>query len=235
MVSIDRMVETPRGTYFLGVEVLGFEAKGKILHHYRAPYGKLIEGAINVNCRDRNDSQASYLPEYRAGRPEESAPVIPLKVKHTDLPLFTLQGAAGPVRGLFELWAGRELLEQAGYDPDAASMEILGRLADPFLFLILSLAAVAFGWVYRARYPDSTPFLLYPLAASLPLVLVPITDFIRGAHRAVLGVILINLGFTPALISLAVLDGALIVVSLFVLAGKITENDGGNLSFLSDD
>lgn len=179
IVSIDRMVETAKGTYFLGVEVLGFDGTGDILYHYRAPFGKLLEGVISVNSRDRNDRQASYLPEYRVGRPEESVPVIPLRIKHSQLSLFTLKGASGPARGLFELWTGRELLEQAGYDPNAAGMEILVRLTDPFLFLILSLAAVAFGWVHRARYTDRVPFLLYLLAAALPLVLVPITDFIR--------------------------------------------------------
>ena len=50
-----------------------------------------------------------------------------------------------------------------------------------------------------------------------------------------MGIILIKLGFTPALIALAVLDGALMVVFLFILAWKIAENDEGNLSFPSYD
>jgi hypothetical protein len=105
----------------------------------------------------------------------------------------------------------------------ALSLEILMRLLLPFAFLNLGLLALALGWSYRlasSRRPPAAAYLVIPL---FPLAAALLTGVYLKVHRTLAAFALLAWGFNPALIGLAVLEGAILAVMLIVLAGRGAE------------
>ena len=102
-------------------------------------------------------------------------------------------------------------------------MEFLMRILNPFLFLVVSLLAVSMGWANRARYLGRPPLLTYVMIPVLPFLVSNVIDLLVHAHRILLGFIFVTLSFTVALVLLIALQAVLLVISLLVLAGQITD------------
>jgi hypothetical protein len=118
------------------------------------------------------------------------------------------------------LWLAREGIGAFGQLETALSLEILMRLLLPFAFLNLGLLAMALGWSYRllsGRRPTFAAYLVIPL---FPVAAALLTGVYLKIHRALAAYALLDWGFRPALVGLAVLQGAIMAVMLIVLAGR---------------
>ncbi len=244
IVRIGRVVSSPEGWFFRDIEAVRFDDRGIIKYHLRAPYGKLISGHISLKCRDRHDrEERDYLPEYAVGNAGEMGGFLLLSVDVRFLPYLNPEAgdtasrdtasrdtasrdtaSRGTARmGISELFNAGQLYDQAGYDRRGAEIEILMRLLNPFLFLVLSLLAISLGWAYRARYLSRPPIVTYLLVPGLPFLLSYIVALFRQAHRVILGYLLISTGFEAALTVLIVSELVLMVIGLLMLAGQRTD------------
>jgi hypothetical protein len=241
IVSIGKMVTTSSETYLKDVEVLRVGPAGVQLH-YLAPYGKLAvsqtppgaQGAAPGSATDvllhgiDRSSKRQSLPRLLRGSLRSLQPdyLLHLAPRREELAALRAPGPAGRERlasvGLDTLWLARRGMGEYGQLQSALSMEILMRLLLPFAFLNLGLLAMALGWGYRLLSPRR------PAAAWLAIPLFPVGFALLAlvylnAHRILAAFALNSWGFRPALVGLAVLQGAILAVMLIVLAGQSAE------------
>jgi hypothetical protein len=230
LLYIHRIVNTPSGLYFHGIEVIGWDASGRIYHQFRAPYGKLLDDRINMRCLRRTDAEKPIEPVFEIGNPGELSFILPLSQSIQYLSYYRPHENNTRLMSLGELWSIGEPLEKnaspierAGYHAEEVEMELLMRLVHPFLFLVMSLLAVSFGWTYRARYLGRPPLLTYILIPLLPFLAAQVTTLFVHAHRILLGFFLISMDFTAALVLLVVMEGIFLTLSLALMAGQVTD------------
>ena len=223
VVYLNRTVNTPNGIYFHGIEILDFSRDGRLMLHLTAPYGKLVENHINMQCLHRSDPENTFYPKYEVGGPGEKGHMVALNQKIQHLPYYNPDRKSIFRMGISELWQIRDSYERAGYDRQDIEMEFLMRILNPFLFLVVSLLAVSMGWANRARSLGRPPLLTYVMIPVLPFLVSNVIDLLVHAHRILLGFIFVTLSFTVALVLLIALQAVLLVISLLVLAGQITD------------
>jgi hypothetical protein len=176
---------------------------------------------------DRERLGRDLLPQAVVGsvRGEEPRYLLSLSPRPEDLPALRAPGPAGRSRlggvSLDTLWLARAGIGAYGQLEPALSLEILMRLLLPFAFLNLGLLAMALGWSYRLVSARRRP----PLAAYLVIPLFPVAAALLAGvylkiHRALAAYALLTWGFRPALVGLAVLEGAILAVMLILLAGR---------------
>jgi tetratricopeptide (TPR) repeat protein len=221
-VTFGRMVQAREGTFFMDVEAVRYDAAGNVAWHFTAPYGKLQHGTILLRCVDRNRPGVQILPSYSVGtRPAQERAMLRIQPTADELPFLSTQqdtlADAGPV----ELWRLRDSLGSFGLSRVALTVELAMKLVMPFVFLILSLLALPFGWAFRPRATEGgTSGLAALLVPLVPIVLSVLTLLYVYAHRVILGFVILAFGFTPALIVGAILQFVLLAAALVVLAGQ---------------
>ena len=240
IVSIGKMVSTAGETFFKDIEVLRV-ASGRVQLHYLAPYGKLESGqappagqgqaggshaGVLLRGIDRGRPGRELLPRPIVGslRREEPRYLLSLAPRPEDLAALRAPGPAGRSRlggvSLDTLWLAREGIGAFGQLESALSLEILMRLLLPFAFLNLGLLATALGWSYRltgGRRPSLAAYLVIPL---FPVAAALLAGVYLKVHRLLAAYALLSWGFRPALVGLAVLEGAILAVMLILLAGR---------------
>jgi len=235
IVYVDNLVETEAGAFVTGVEVIQFEVGGEVTLHLASARGKLLprtdeqEGSVIVlTGLDRRNPDRRESPVYFVGDPRRLAAserfenLLPVNLSREDLQVLRLGFPAAPRLGLGALWQLRKRSEQYGYPGAELAREILDRILQPFSFLILCLFSVSLGWSFRigrAR-PPRLGYLFLPF---FPLGVAVLTALYLTAQKMILDFILGTLGFGSALAVLLVLQGALLFVSLSVLAGQRTD------------
>jgi len=235
IVSIGKMVQSEAGTFFKEVEVLRFSPRGVDVH-FLSPYGKLhrlSDGKAKILLRGIGPEgvKRESIPIYLLGisrktRPEERY-ILDLAPRPEELAALRAPGASssgwlGSV-GLDALWSMREKLEPYGHLQSALSLELLMRLLLPFAFLNLSLLAVVLGWAYRFGSPQRPPALAWVAIPVFPVAGALLTGLYLRVHRVLASFALLAWGITPALIALAVLQGAILAVMLVLLAGQASD------------
>jgi len=224
LVHLEKMVSSRGGdVYFYGIEIIRMSADGVVDFHFRAPYGKLIEDHINMQCLVRDDRQTRYLPRIIEGSLGEMGPMIALRQDARSLPFYSSDTRSLSRMGINGLWLIREPFERAGYTRATVENALLLRLLRPFLFLVISLLSVSVGWTYRIRSLGRPPIATFLMVPALPFLTAPVVMLLVYGHRIVLGSVLLLAGFPLALTALIVAEAVLLVVSLALLAGQATD------------
>jgi len=240
IVSIGKMVSTSGETFFKDIEVLRV-ASGRVQLHYLAPYGRLESSqaapagqeqsggpraGVLLRGVDRRRPGRDLLPREIVGSLRGEVPryLLTLAPRPEDLPALRAPGPAGRSRlagvSLDTLWLARAGIGAYGQLESALSLEILMRLLLPFALLNLGLLAMALGWSYRlvsTRRPPLAAYLVIPL---FPVAAALLAGVYLKVHRALAAYALLAWGFRPALVGLAVLEGAILAVMLILLAGR---------------
>jgi ABC-type multidrug transport system permease subunit len=121
------------------------------------------------------------------------------------------------------LWRIRRSLSWADRLHKEISVELATRAAMPFVFLVVSLFAVSFGWSLRGRWTGRAPALAWIVAPAVVAAVGILSKLYLHAHRVLLGFVVLSLGgLTAAAIVLGALQAVLVVVALAVLAGQST-------------
>lgn len=223
IVLIGKMARVEEGTFFRDIEVLRYPTGGgAALLHYTADYGKLMEGAVNLHGVQRRGAGGESLPRYLVGRPSPAEPphTLALAPPADALPTLTLQATQAAGVGLLELWQMHSSVAEFGHSQLAVSAELLRRLQRPFGFLVLSLAAVAFGWAYRRRRLAGPAWAAYLFVPVFALVALFFTSVYLHAQRVLVNFLLLELGFGVCLVTFLALQGVLLFVVLLLLAGQ---------------
>jgi hypothetical protein len=240
IVSIGKMVSTAGETFFKDIEVLRV-GSGRVQLHYLAPYGRLESSSappagqgqaggphagVLLRGIDRTRPGRDLLPREIVGslRGEEPRYLLALAPRPEQLAALRAPGPSGSSRlggvGLDTLWLARAGIGAFGQLESALSQEILMRLLLPFALLNLGLLAMALGRSYRLASARRPPFAAYLLIPLFPVAAALLAGVYLKVHRALVAYALLSWGFRPALIGLAVLQGAILAVMLILLAGR---------------
>jgi len=225
IIAIERMVELSGDVFFKNVEAISFDNSGEINYHLHAPYGKLVNGHLNMNAIDRSQAGKSYPPDYWQGGQSDLLPFHSIKLNPDRELLRRLSMDSQDLKGwdLMSLWQAREKIETYGLVAEKLDITLLLTLLKPFLFLILSLISISLGWSLRARYLARPPIITLLFIPLLPLVVFFLVMVISYGHKLLLGFLLLSLGFWPALITLCIMESLLLMVSLLTLAAQKSE------------
>jgi hypothetical protein len=223
-VYIGKMVELATGdAYFYDIEAIRYDTAGAVAWHFSAPYGRSEGGSILMRCIDRSDGRVQFLPLYRQGsRPTAEQTVLALRPTVEELRSLSTSRDALAAMSLAELWRMRGALGGFGMSRQALTVDMTMKILMPFVFLIISLFALALGWAFRARFRGRLPSFAVILIPLVPIVLAVLTLLYVHAHRVIIGFTVLAFGFTAALVVLAGLQVALLAVALVMLAGQST-------------
>ncbi len=220
-VSIAKMVELPNGeAYFFGIEAIHYDAAGAVTWHFTAPYGKREQDVVLMSAVDRTDPSVQAQPLYLEGaRPAAERAVLRLAPSEEELRVIASGRPTLASMTIGEMWRLRNRLGSFGLARQALGVEMTMRLVMPFAFLVLSILCTAMGWALRVR-TGRLPAIGIVLMPLLPVVLALMSLLYLHAHRLIIGFTVIGFGLATAFITLAILQGVLLVVSLALLAGQ---------------
>jgi tetratricopeptide (TPR) repeat protein len=228
IVYIGKLAGIEAGVFCKDVEVLRFGAGGEMYHYY-AGYGRLLEGAINLHGVDRSPAGGQSVPRYLSGlsrlRGQPLPYILTLTPSLEELPSLKAGKAASATAasfGFFSLWQVRRHIQSYGYPEPFISGEILRRILLPFSFLVLCLLSAAAGLRFRLLRAGR-PHWIIAFMPLFPIVAVSIASLYLYPQRIVLDFVLLRFGFPVSLAVLLVLQGALLLMSMIVLAGQRTD------------
>jgi tetratricopeptide (TPR) repeat protein len=223
-VYIGKMVEHSQGdAYFYDIEAIRYDAAGTVTWHFSAPYGRREGDSLLMHCVDKANARIQYLPLYLQGtRAQAERSVLALRPTVEQLRSLSLGRDALVMMGLGELWRMRDALGAFGLSRQALTVDMAMKMLMPFVFLMLSIFAMAMGWAFRARYIGRLSVFAIVLMPLVPLVLSVLSLLYVHAHRVIIGFTVLAFGFTATLVVLGALQVLLLAAALIMLAGQST-------------
>jgi hypothetical protein len=145
--------------YLRGFELIRFGSGNTVLYRISVPYVKMLpwttEAGRNkseflLRAVSRSSEGADVLPVVLAGRvPDQEKNILVLDLPYSDFNLLVTVNSGISTLSLYDLYRFADRAEMYGFSRNEYLEELTGRLADPFLILVLSIYALVLGWKYR--------------------------------------------------------------------------------------
>ena len=144
--------------YLRDVEIARLGRDGKTAWRIAVPYAKMFpferEGQsrpeLILHAVDRNRAGADVLPEVLEGEiPAQERSILLLDMPYRDLDLVVAANRGVSGMTLLDMFKFSKTAEKYGFSGALYQREIINRIAEPFLILIISIYALILGWKYR--------------------------------------------------------------------------------------
>jgi hypothetical protein len=220
VVRIGRLLNTSQGVFLKDFEFLRIDAKGQVLLHWTAPFGRWTDEGIDFRVWDKDTPMPRFpvvLLETPGNEYNPQASVDPPKfvprVTVRDLEVVSAHNPRPQTLGTWDLLIHGQAIEALGYNSRLFQTEFVVRLVAPFGFFIAFLFLFALAWGQRAHDPSRTWRLLILI---LPLLAEFLVQLASWASRLAVGGLLQELGLAASVEFLAavVLAGSVAGVSL---------------------
>ncbi len=224
IIYIGKLIPISNDVYLENVEVASVDKRNGIVYHLRAPYGKLLGQTILTKCIDRNNRNRVIEARYLFGKRKGGLANI-IKIKPTLVELEELKADYRSLdsMGLASLWRIRGNFEKYGRIEKYVDIAILGKLINPFSFLILSLFGISIGWFFRARYISNPPLFTYVFIPFLPVIVFMFVTMYEFGNKIMFSFLTLVLGFVSALVIMVVLQMILLFFAIIFVAGQRAE------------
>jgi hypothetical protein len=148
--------------YLRGFDVAVFNADQSVRYHLAVPYAKLFPFAnerdktempeLLLRSVSRDTAGDDVVPTVLAGTVSEAdRNILLLDMPYRDFALIVRAGKGPSAMNLPELFSFYPLARQYGFNRESYLREILVRLVDPFLLLILSVYMLVLAWKLALR------------------------------------------------------------------------------------
>lgn len=147
--------------YLRDFELVRHNQNQRLEYHIRVPYVKMFEYApggqdsrseLLLNSVDRSGEQPRQRPEVIAGTPrEQDLSVLLLDIPYQDFSLVVSANRGPSTMNMVELVRFHDRAKRYGFDSGVFLREVIVRLSEPFLLLVLSVMALVAGWKYRMK------------------------------------------------------------------------------------
>lgn len=206
--------------YLRGFEYAHFGPGGRLKYQMSVPYAKMFSGLSpeGTNCPelilhavDRGREGADIVPVAVSGTiPGREGRVLLLDMPWKDFPLVVSANRGTRAMSLPDLLSFSPRASRYGFSRVDFSSEILKRISDPFLMLILSVIALIFAWKYKLG--RNTLFkawwvLAIPLFPLLCFYAVETVRYLAGLFIVTAAAVLPNLSLPLVLAGLSVAFG----------------------------
>lgn len=144
--------------YLRDLEIARLSRDGKTVWRISVPYAKMFpferdgqsRPELILHAVDRNRVGEDVLPAVIEGAlPPQERSVLLLDMPYRDLDLIVAANRGPQGMSLAEMFLISKKAEKYGFSRDLYQREIINRIAEPFLILILSIYALILGWKYR--------------------------------------------------------------------------------------
>jgi len=216
--------------YLRDLEIARFDADSKLVYRVAVPYAKMFpftqdgknpRPELILHAVDRNRQGADILPEVLEGKvPDEERNILVLDMPYRDFSLILAANRGPSAMSLAEMFGISGTAAKYGFSREVYQRELITRLAEPFLILILSVYALILGWRYRLG--KNTLFkawwaLAIPL---LPIICLYVIETVRYLSRLS---IVAFVGLVPengVILTLAFLSLCFLLVSIAFFAQR---------------
>jgi hypothetical protein len=209
VVRIGKLLNTSQGVFVKDFEFLRFDAQGRTLLHWTAPYGRWTDEGINFRVWNKEEPIAQFPMVHQESvgnefNPEASVdpPLFLPRVTVRDLEVVNSQQPRPQTMGTMDLLIHGQAIEALGYNSRLFQTEFVVRLAAPFGFFVVFLLIFALAWVNRAQEAGRTWWFLIPI---LPLVAEFLVQSAEWVSRLAVGGLLEYLGLETTTVTLGVL------------------------------
>lgn len=147
--------------YLRDFELVRHSQYHQLEYHIRVPYvkmfayapeGKTARAELLLNSIDRSGERHRQGPEVVSGTPrEQDRSVLLLDMPYQDFSLVVAATRGPSTMNMVELGRFYNRAERYGFDPRVFLREVIARLSEPFLLLVLSVMALIAGWKYRMK------------------------------------------------------------------------------------
>ena len=207
--------------YFTDVEVVLVGADGEILRHHRAPFGKLLDGDLSLDCLDPVTPESPCAPLLLAGTAESWNYRVRLGMSPDQL-ILALRTELARDGGAI-LARQRALRERLGLESRSASLGLLQALLGPLDLLVLVVCTVTVAWVGRHPARDGRRYLgLASMPLMIPVAIV-LLQLLQAGRRPLLTLGVIRLGDTVTLAAAGVADVLVLVLALIAFGRVVSE------------
>lgn len=217
--------------YLRDFEYAAIGPSNALEYQISVPYAKLLSTTSDgsaypkpellLHSVDRAKEGHDIWPALVAGNmPDSNRSILVLDMDYRDFSMIVGANNGPAAMSLLDLYSFSSRARTYGFSPAVYQREMLRRLADPFLLLILSVLVLIFGW--RFRLDGDVPFkawwiLAVPLFPAISMVCVEVLRYLAGlcVHACV--------ALFPALAPVGVLAGfavCFLVVSFCFLAQR---------------
>jgi len=191
--------------YLRGFEYATFRPDGSLLYQYRTPYAKMFpwrdgDGVerpeILLRAVDRTRRDVGTAPAIIGGEASErDLGVLVLDMPYADFSMATLANGGSAHMDLGDLMRFVDRADRYGFSSRVFLREIIMRLADPFIVLIVAMFMLTLGWKYRlVGNVYFRAWWILPLPA-LPFIL---AGFLESARYFTALFVAVFVGATPA-------------------------------------
>ena len=208
VVRIGKLLHTNEGVFVKDLEFLRFDAQGRPLLHWTAPYGRWTAAGIDFRVWDK-DSPRPRFPIVLTESPGQEfnteavdPPLFVPRMSVQDLELVNTRQLRPQGLGTWDLLVHGRSIEALGFNSRLFQTEFVVRLAAPFGFFVVFLFVMALAWFNRAHETGKTWWFLIPV---LPLVSDFLVQSFAWASRLAVGGLLGFVGLETTSIILAVL------------------------------
>lgn len=222
-VYFNRYVISRTGTYAFGIEILQLNASNTIEFHLSAQYGKIIDTSngtmLLLKGISRMEENITVAPTFYVEPPPSDFPsyIIPIHASVNAISICNIHDSFIKNANITALMSFRTQYHLFGYSENTINMELINRLRDPFMFLILMFFAMCLGWI--TRVPDSgRKTYMYLIIPAIPFLFTIAAQAYKSAGSIVYMFFLLQLGFGITIAIVIIFSIILLFLSLFTLA-----------------
>lgn len=227
LIFIEKLIIESGENWVYGVEIFNYKGfdkdsdkdpENQAPTHISAPYGKIAGQSLIMRGIDRNVEGHSIEPVVYNAHKDVSLPtVFTITPSLPQLLRLSREQEFLNRLNLPDLLSLQPVITQFGYPSYQFEVLTLMRILEPFLFLIFSVCALAFGWHTRV-YKSGFPWLIVILAPLLPFILNKLIILYEYLHQLLFTAVVLQYGFITGAVGLLVLEGILLFLALFSVA-----------------
>ncbi|WP_304223671.1 LptF/LptG family permease [Gracilinema caldarium] len=229
ILTIDSLTMFSDVSYGTKVQLQIFQNNGSLSRSVQSAYAKFKsfteQREQNSNSKtllllkaiDRNKQNRSWNPVW-SGTSGIRDTYVMLDISYEDFLLASHAQTNSKNLSVAELFKVQQRLAQYGFTPQIFQRELINRITDPFLCLILGIVTLTMGWRLR---PNKKPGLIaFPMFIILPLVSVILLEGSRIIGTIVNTALILSLTM-PLAITICIINiSILLFIAVLFLAGQ---------------
>lgn len=197
-------------------------SKGETLRSVQSDYAKFVpfpeqKTLVLLKAIDKNDKTKSWPPRW-SGTTGAQDSFLVLDISYEDFLLASHAQTNSRNLSILELFNAQKKLSSYGFIPQTFQLELLNRIMDPFLCLVLSLFILTISW--RLRPLKKPGFVLYPMFIMLPIISFFILEGSRITGAIVNTALLLNFTMTTTIVICILNELVLLFFAVLFLAGQ---------------
>ena len=218
------------GYFAMDVEILQLAPDNTIDFQLYARFGKILDTAqgamLLLKGISRTNMNDNVSPEYYVKASSASAlpnSIIPIHLDKAAISVCNIHEDFIQQASIPMLLNFRNDYHTFGYSEYTINMEIVNRLRDPFMFLILMFFSMCLGWISRVSDKGKKLHMFLVLPA-IPFLFILGVQSYKAAGSIVYMFFLLQLGFGITISLVVLFSTLLLFLSLFTLALQTSRN-----------